>query len=237
MQSLAAALRPSPCVLYARGAGFDAGEHHRVVRGCLVQSVSGGGALAVTVRALRERRCGFDAGEHLSVVRGCLARSVSGNGANLWRRLFGRRRACSLRAALASRLACITVWWEATFVQSLATALWPSPCVLFARSTGFNAGEHHRVVRGCLRAVSGGGASAVNVSALREQRCGFNAGEHHSVVRGCLAQSVCFWRRLFGRRRACSLRAALASMLVSITCGGRLPSCSLGAAAVRPSCC
>ena len=63
---------------------------------------------AVAVCALRERRCGFDAGEHLSVVLGCLAQSVSGNGANLWRRLFGRRRACSLRAALASRLACIT---------------------------------------------------------------------------------------------------------------------------------
>ena len=91
------------------------------------------------------------------------------------------------------------------------------------------------MVRGCLRAVSGGGASAVNVSALREQRCGFNAGEHHSVVRGCLAQSVCFWRRLFGRRRACSLRAALASTLTSITRGGRLPSCSLRAAAVWPS--
>ena len=83
---------------------------------------------------------------------------------------------------------------------------------------GFNVSVHHGVVGGCLRAVSGGGSSAVNVSALREQRCGFNAGEHHSVVRGCVAQSVSgdgasLWRRLFGRRTACSLRAALASKL------------------------
>ena len=159
---------------------------------------------------------------------------------SLWRRLFGRRRACSLRAALASMLVSITVWWEAAFVQSLATALRPSPCVRFARSAGFNAGEHRNVCNAAWRSQSLTTAlrpSAVTVRALRERRCGFDAGEHLSVVRGCLAQSVCFWRRLFGRRRACSLRAALASTLTSITRGGRLPSCSLGAAAVWPSCC
>ena len=107
---LATALRPSPGVLFTRSAGFNAGEHRNVCNAAW-RSQSLTTALrpsAVTVRALRERRCGFDAGEHLSVVLGCLAQSASGNGANLWRRLFGRRRACSLRAALTSKLACIT---------------------------------------------------------------------------------------------------------------------------------
>ena len=158
---------------------------------------------------------------------------------SLWRRLFGRRRACSLRAALASKLAYVTVWGEAAFVQSLAAALRPSPCVLYARGAGFNAGEHHRVVRGCLvQSVSGGGSLAVTVRALRERRCGFDAGEHLSVVRGCLAQSVCFWRRLFGRRRACSLRAALASKLAYITVWGEAAWYSQSlAAALWPSPC
>ena len=84
----------------------------------------------------------------------------------LGRRLIGRRRACSTRAALASTLADATVWREAAHVLPRAAAAWPSLCSLYAGCAGFYAGGRHGVARGGTCAASVGGGLAVAVLAL-----------------------------------------------------------------------
>ena len=152
VQSRAAAPRPLFSSLVAGCAGSYAGAHHSVVRGCTC-AVSGGDAFAAAPLArrglrwlLRWRapRCG-------ARLHPC----------SLRRRRLGRRFARSSRSALASMLARTTVWCEAAPSQSRAAAPRPSPSSLVAGCAGFHAGAHHGVVRGCTRAASGGGASAV----------------------------------------------------------------------------
>eukprot|EP00964_Phaeocystis_antarctica_P149559 scaffold116732_cov33-Phaeocystis_antarctica.AAC.1 len=67
-------------------------------------------------------------------------------------------------------LARTTVWCEAAPVQSRAAAPQPLLSSLVAGCAGFYAGAYHSVVRGCTRAVSGGGASAVTLLARRGLR-------------------------------------------------------------------
>eukprot|EP00964_Phaeocystis_antarctica_P057276 scaffold33877_cov65-Phaeocystis_antarctica.AAC.1 len=55
-------------------------------------------------------------------------------------------------------------------MQSQEAAPLPLLSSLVAGCAGFYAGEHHSVVRGCTRAVSGGGASAVAPLARRGLR-------------------------------------------------------------------
>jgi len=119
-----------------------------------------------------------------------------------------------MRAALASTLACATVWRGAARVLPRVAAAGLLPCSLDAGCAGFYAGARHGVARGGTCAASGGGSWAAAMLA----RCGLRwllrwrapwcgAGQHMC----CLG-----WRQL-SCCPACSVRAALASALARAT--------------------
>ena len=205
MKSRAAAPQPLLSSLVAGPAGFYADAHHSVVRGC-TRAASGGGASAVVLArswratlasTLRTPQCG--ARLHLC---------------SLGRRRLGCRPARSSRALLAPTLTRTTVWRKAAPVRSQAAAPLPSPSSRFAGRAGFCAGVHHGVVRGCTRAASGGGASAVAQLARRGLRwlLRWRAPQCGARLHPCSRRG----RRLC-RHTARSSRAALASTLARTT--------------------
>ena len=156
VQPQAAALWPSPCSLVAGCAGSYAARTSVRCEAAHVQSQAA--ALWPSPCSLVAGCASSYAGAHLCKVR------------SLRRRRSGRRLARSSRAALAPMLARTSVRCEAARVRSQAAALWPSPCSLGAGCAGSSAGAHLDEVRGCTRAVSGGGALAVALLARRGLR-------------------------------------------------------------------
>merc|ERR1711956_37439 len=152
----------------------------------------------------------------------------------LGRRLIGRRRVRSTRAALASTLADATVWREAAHVLPRAAAAWPSLCSLDAGCVGFYAGGRHGVARGGTCAASGGGGLAVAVLALRGLRWLLR---WRTPRCGARRHMCCLGRRLIGRRRVRSTRAALASTLADATVWREAAHVLPRAAAAWPSLC
>ena len=109
-----------PGSLVASCAGFYAGAHHGVVRGC-TRAASGGGAPAVALLARRELRW-LPCWCAPRVVRGC-TRAVSGGGASAATLLvlsLARRRAYGTCAALVLRLLLsFAGHWPITFNGTL----------------------------------------------------------------------------------------------------------------------
>ena len=166
-----AAVRPPPCSLNAGCAGLCAGARHGVVRGGATATECGVARLLPRVAAVRPPPCSLDAG--CAVACG-LARATVWCG--VWRdcyrgrRLWGRHRARSTRAALACGLARAAVWCEGARVLPETAAVRPPPCSRNAGCAGLLAGARHGVVRGGACAAEGGGCGAATVLAQRGLR-------------------------------------------------------------------
>ena len=103
----------------------------------------------------------------------------------LGRRLLGRRRARSTRAALASTLAVATLWREAARVLPRMTAARSSPCSLCAGCAGFNAGGRHVVARcaSAARVLPRSAAAWPSPCSLYAGCAGIYAGGRNGVAR------------------------------------------------------